>query len=105
MSEWDGEAAGWDDDPYVRAYADAAFASLTALAAREEFDINDATVCDFGCGTGLLTERLVTTVRLCCHAHLTLSQNQEQHCSYKHPSKRSGPDRTCFTNQEPRAPV
>lgn len=59
---WDGEAAGWDDDPAVRAYAAAAFASLIEVLAARQIDLSGSVVCDFGCGTGLLTERLVDAV-------------------------------------------
>lgn len=58
-SEWDDYADGWDDDVAARAYAAAAFESLQAMAARHELPLDGAAVCDFGCGTGLLTERLV----------------------------------------------
>jgi len=55
---WASEAAGWDTDPAVVAYADAAFASL-----REAVALSPTTrVLDFGCGTGLLTERLAPHV-------------------------------------------
>lgn len=59
MSEWDAIAGEWDDVPAVRAYADAAFASLTSLAAESGIELVGLAVLDFGCGTGLLTERLV----------------------------------------------
>ncbi|TDT16649.1 methyltransferase family protein [Ilumatobacter fluminis] len=58
MSEWDEYADGWDDDPVARAYAAAAWESLLRLASRIGIELDGATVCDFGCGTGLLTERL-----------------------------------------------
>lgn len=57
--EWDEHAADWDSDPGPRAYADAAFASLMPLLDRYEIALDGAHVLDFGCGTGLLTERLV----------------------------------------------
>ncbi|MEM8708918.1 MAG: methyltransferase domain-containing protein, partial [Actinomycetota bacterium] len=56
---WDAVASGWDDDPIVRAYAAAAFDSLVALLDRDGRSIEGMVVCDFGCGSGLLTERLV----------------------------------------------
>lgn len=62
-SEWDEHAAGWDDNEAVRAYADAADASLTALVDQNGLELAGATACDFGCGTGLLTERLVRRCR------------------------------------------
>lgn len=58
MSEWDELAADWNDRPGVRAYADAAHRSLVEHAAQVAFDLHQVRVCDFGCGTGLLTERL-----------------------------------------------
>lgn len=57
-SEWDGVADEWDDASTVRAYAAAAFESLLAVAATAGISLDGATACDFGCGTGLLTERL-----------------------------------------------
>ena len=57
--EWAAPAAGWDDEPAVRAYADAAYASLLRLLPGQGLRLDGSHVCDFGCGTGLLTERLV----------------------------------------------
>lgn len=51
---WRDEAQGWDQNPVVVAYADAAFASLLAAVSVTE----RTRVLDFGCGTGLLSERL-----------------------------------------------
>ncbi len=59
---WDEEAATWDKDPAVRAYAGAAFESLVAAAGAFSLKLTGARVCDFGCGTGLLTERLAERV-------------------------------------------
>ncbi len=59
VDEWDEYAAGWDEDPAARAYASAAFASLTDVLDRSRLRLGDARVLDFGCGTGLLTEHLV----------------------------------------------
>lgn len=59
MSEWDSFAAAWDDDPGARNYAQAAFSSLTDVLQGVDVSLVDANVLDFGCGTGLLTERLV----------------------------------------------
>lgn len=55
---WDDEAATWDDNPAVRAYADAAHASLRRLLAASGTTIEGRRVLDFGCGTGLLTTEL-----------------------------------------------
>ena len=60
-SEWDDYAAEWDDDEAARAYSRAAFESLQPAAAEHHLLLDGARVCDFGCGTGLLTERLVGT--------------------------------------------
>lgn len=57
-NEWDEYAGSWDDDPAARAYAAAAFGSLSELLGASA--LQEATVLDFGCGTGLLTEYLVT---------------------------------------------
>jgi len=55
---WDDYADGWDQDDGARAYASAAFASLQSVLAGESIELDGARVIDFGCGTGLLTERL-----------------------------------------------
>jgi len=57
-SEWDEFADGWDDDEAARAYAAAAFESLEAMLEQQGATIDGKRICDFGCGTGLLTERL-----------------------------------------------
>ncbi len=56
---WDAYAAGWDDQPGVKEYARAAFGALVALAENDGFELSGSRACDFGCGTGLLTEQLV----------------------------------------------
>lgn len=56
-SEWDEPATGWDADEAARAYAAEAFSSLLAVLGEQPLD--GSRVIDFGCGTGLLTERLV----------------------------------------------
>lgn len=57
---WDDHAATWDEQPATRAYADAAFASLQGLSGTYSLPLAGALVCDFGAGTGLLTERMRT---------------------------------------------
>ncbi len=58
MTEWDDYAATWDENEGAQAYADAALASLEKLLADSDLQLAGAHVCDFGCGTGLLAERL-----------------------------------------------
>lgn len=55
---WDEVAEEWDAASSVRAYADAAFESLLEVAHAAGLTLDGARVLDFGCGTGLLTERL-----------------------------------------------
>lgn len=59
---WDSYADGWDQDEAARAYAKAAFASLQDVVDGSDVRLERAKVIDFGCGTGLLTERLVPLV-------------------------------------------
>lgn len=56
--DWDDVAEGWDDDPAVRTYAAGVWRSLLDLASQQDFPLEGARACDFGCGTGALTERL-----------------------------------------------
>jgi SAM-dependent methyltransferase len=51
--DWNEHAGGWDDNPNVRTYANRAFAVLAEVT-----DIKGKRVFDFGCGTGLLTEKI-----------------------------------------------
>jgi 2-polyprenyl-3-methyl-5-hydroxy-6-metoxy-1,4-benzoquinol methylase len=60
---WDEYAPGWDDDPSARAYAAAAYTSLVSALVERGRELAGARVLDFGCGTGLLTERLVDQVQ------------------------------------------
>lgn len=59
---WNDQADSWDGNAVVKLYADRAFASLVA-----EIDICNASwkskrVLDFGCGTGLLAEKVAPHV-------------------------------------------
>ena len=55
---WDSYADDWDEDEGARAYSQAAFECLTRLCAERSVRLVGARTCDFGCGTGLLTEKL-----------------------------------------------
>ncbi|MDT8446487.1 MAG: class I SAM-dependent methyltransferase [bacterium] len=55
---WDDSALEWDSNPVVREYAGKAFEQLTGL-----IDLTGLSVFDFGCGTGLLTEKLSPLVK------------------------------------------
>ena len=55
---WDSYADDWDEDEGARAYSQAAFECLTRLCAERSVHLVGARTCDFGCGTGLLTEKL-----------------------------------------------
>ena len=55
---WDSYADDWDEDKGARAYAQAAFQCLTRLCTERSVHLDGARACDFGCGTGLLTEKL-----------------------------------------------
>ncbi len=59
---WDAAAEEWDTDVAVRAYAAAAMGSLEQVLDDCGLALENAVVCDFGCGTGLLTEQLVSSV-------------------------------------------
>ncbi len=61
VSVWDQYADTWDGDPTTRAYAAAAFASLQPVLADHGLALDGSRVCDFGCGTGLLTQHLVSS--------------------------------------------
>jgi len=53
---WDDYAEGWDSNEDVILYSDKAFRSL-----REVVNPDGLLILDFGCGTGLLTERMAIT--------------------------------------------
>jgi 2-polyprenyl-3-methyl-5-hydroxy-6-metoxy-1,4-benzoquinol methylase len=62
-NEWDDFASGWDSNDDARIYAQRAFASWTKKVAPLIFNLPGSRVLDFGCGTGLLSEKLATV----CH--------------------------------------
>jgi len=63
LNPWDECASGWDEDLDVRAYAAAASESLVARLDDRGVSLEDARVCDCGCGTGLRTERTAGTAQ------------------------------------------
>lgn len=52
-NSWDDVAANWDAETSTNIYADKALESLKSVV-----DINGLHILDFGCGTGLLSQRL-----------------------------------------------
>jgi trans-aconitate methyltransferase len=61
---WAEYAPGWDDEPATRAYAAAAYQSLTDTLTERGRSVVDMPIVDFGCGTGLLTEHLVDAAEM-----------------------------------------
>ncbi len=59
---WDEHAINWDRDDHVRFYADQAFASLIVHVNIQDDEWRTRRILDFGCGTGLLSERLAPLV-------------------------------------------
>jgi 2-polyprenyl-3-methyl-5-hydroxy-6-metoxy-1,4-benzoquinol methylase len=57
-NEWDDFATEWDVDEDVREYAEKAFHSWQLKVAPAFSDLSNSRVLDFGCGTGLLAEKL-----------------------------------------------
>ena len=57
-NEWDEFAPGWDTNVDVRTYAAMAFDSWDRKVSPLVRDLPNCRVLDFGCGTGLLAERL-----------------------------------------------
>lgn len=55
---WDECANTWDSDTVAMAYAENAFSSLTKTV-----DLTNKHVLDFGCGTGLLTQKISPLVK------------------------------------------
>ncbi|WP_299951705.1 methyltransferase domain-containing protein [uncultured Ruegeria sp.] len=60
--DWNYYADGWDDNSDVRYYAGCAFASLDAHLDLCGKNWKSKRVLDFGCGTGLLAERIAPHV-------------------------------------------
>lgn len=59
---WDEHAKSWDQEEPIRVYADQAFASLIEHVHVRDKGWTSKRVLDFGCGTGLLTEKLAPLV-------------------------------------------
>jgi 2-polyprenyl-3-methyl-5-hydroxy-6-metoxy-1,4-benzoquinol methylase len=59
-NEWDDFASGWDSNDDARIYAQRAFASWAKKVAPLISNLSGSRVLDFGCGTGLLSEKLAT---------------------------------------------
>ena len=51
-SEWDDYADDWDSDESATLYSNEAFKSLSNIV-----NVKGANLLDFGCGTGLLTDK------------------------------------------------
>lgn len=60
---WDDFAATWDAEPDVQQYADKAYDSWQREVAPLLEKVSEIRVLDFGCGTGLLTEKLAPICR------------------------------------------
>ena len=60
-NDWDDFASGWDTNEDVQIYAQKAFDSLTSKVFAVVSDLSAGRVLDFGCGTGLLSEKLALT--------------------------------------------
>ena len=59
---WDDFASDWDSRSDVRQYADYAFESWNRRVAPLLENMRELNVLDFGCGTGLLTEKFASQV-------------------------------------------
>ena len=62
-NEWDDYASDWDSNDDVRIYAQNAFDSWTSKVAPLISNLPGSQVLDFGCGTGILSERLATVCK------------------------------------------
>ena len=56
--DWDDYAKDWDRDAQPRHFSEQAFVSLNSHVNLSEEHCENARILDFGCGTGLLTEKL-----------------------------------------------
>jgi predicted TPR repeat methyltransferase len=61
--DWNDCAAGWNDNNGVKLYATKAFSVLDAHVGIRGAGWQSKTVRDFGCGTGLLTEKIAPYVK------------------------------------------
>lgn len=59
---WNEHASRWDGNPDVKLYAEKAFASLDAQIGLRGKDWKSKRVLDFGCGTGLLAQKVAPYV-------------------------------------------
>lgn len=57
---WDDCAEGWEDQPGVKTYSENAFKALSSIHSPFQ---GCERILDFGCGTGLLTEKLAPLVQ------------------------------------------
>ncbi|WIY24793.1 class I SAM-dependent DNA methyltransferase [Parasedimentitalea psychrophila] len=60
--DWNDYADGWDDNSDVKLYATQAFAALDAHVDMRGKNWQSSRILDFGCGTGLLTEKIAPHV-------------------------------------------
>lgn len=58
-NEWDSYASTWDTEDAVQKYAEASFQSLMNLLQEKGVPTSGLKILDFGCGTGILTDKLV----------------------------------------------
>jgi 2-polyprenyl-3-methyl-5-hydroxy-6-metoxy-1,4-benzoquinol methylase len=58
MDSWDAYAAEWDENADAQKYSELAFECLRDRVFPSIANLDEAHVLDFGCGTGLLTEKL-----------------------------------------------